>query len=64
MDIDCIIIYACKSDLERKIGVKKTKKSQVWINDENSGVSELSILIKLDSSEVMIRRDLVIFPLW
>lgn len=40
--------------------MKKTKKCQVWINDDDPETFELRILIKLCSSEVTARRDLVI----
>ena len=39
---------------------EEDKKCKVWFHDECLGVSELRILIKLYSSEVVIRRDLVI----
>lgn len=39
---------------------EEEKKCKVSVHDEYLGVSELRILIKLYSSEVVIKRDLVI----
>lgn len=60
MAIDRIIIYTCKHDPERKISMKRTKKCHIRSNDEYPGVSKLKILIKLCSSNVITRRNVVI----